>query len=33
MMDIKETTLRLSVGLESVDSLLADIRQALSDMP
>jgi O-acetylhomoserine (thiol)-lyase len=31
LMDIKETTLRLSVGLEGVDSLLADIRQALSD--
>ena len=30
-MGIKETTLRLSVGLESVDSLLADIRQALGD--
>ena len=29
-MDIKETTLRLSVGLESVESLLDDIRQALS---
>ncbi len=29
LMQIKETTLRLSVGLESVDSLLADIRQAM----
>ena len=29
-MDIKETTLRLSVGLESVESLLDDIRQALN---
>lgn len=28
-MGIKETTLRLSVGLESVDSLLLDIKQAL----
>lgn len=28
-MGIKETTLRLSVGLESVDSLLFDIKQAL----
>lgn len=28
-MGIKETTLRLSVGLESVDDLLGDIRQAL----
>lgn len=29
-MDIKETTLRLSVGLESVESLLDDIQQALN---
>ncbi len=29
LMDIKESTLRLSVGLESVDTLLADIRQAM----
>ncbi|MEN6588171.1 MAG: PLP-dependent transferase, partial [Proteiniphilum sp.] len=28
-MGIKETTLRLSVGLESVDDLLDDIRQAV----
>ncbi|MDR2816559.1 MAG: PLP-dependent transferase [Proteiniphilum sp.] len=28
-MNVKETTIRLSVGLESVDSLLEDIRQAL----
>ncbi|WP_298648709.1 PLP-dependent transferase [uncultured Proteiniphilum sp.] len=30
MMDVKETTIRLSVGLESVDSLFGDIRQALA---
>lgn len=29
-MDIKETTIRLSVGLEDVDDLFDDIRQALS---
>lgn len=29
-MNVKETTIRLSVGLESVDSLLEDIRQALA---
>lgn len=28
-MNVKETTIRLSVGLESVDSLFEDIRQAL----
>jgi O-acetylhomoserine (thiol)-lyase len=28
-MGIKETTLRLSVGLESVDSIFSDIKQAL----
>lgn len=28
-MDIKETTIRLSVGLEDVDDLFDDIRQAL----
>lgn len=30
-MGIKETTLRLSVGLESVDDLLKDIRQAIGN--
>lgn len=30
MMHVKETTIRLSVGLESVDSLFEDIRQALA---
>ena len=29
MMNVKETTIRLSVGLESVDRLFEDIRQAL----
>ena len=29
-MDVSQKTIRLSVGLESVDDLLADIRQALS---
>ena len=28
-MDIKETTIRLSIGLEDVDDLFDDIRQAL----
>ncbi|MBF6628858.1 MAG: O-acetylhomoserine aminocarboxypropyltransferase/cysteine synthase [Proteiniphilum sp.] len=28
-MDVKETTIRLSVGLESVDAIFEDIRQAL----
>lgn len=30
-MDVKETTIRLSIGLEDIDDLLADIRQALGD--
>ena len=29
MLGVKETTLRLSVGLESVDALYNDIKQAL----
>jgi O-acetylhomoserine (thiol)-lyase len=31
IMGIKETTLRLSVGLESVDALFNDIKQALEN--
>lgn len=30
-MDVRQTTIRLSVGLENVDDLLADIEQGLSD--
>jgi O-acetylhomoserine (thiol)-lyase len=30
--DVKETTLRLSVGLESVDTLFDDIKQALENI-
>lgn len=30
-MDVRQTTIRLSVGLEAVDDLIADIQQALHD--
>ncbi|MBO6188920.1 MAG: O-acetylhomoserine aminocarboxypropyltransferase/cysteine synthase, partial [Prevotella sp.] len=30
-MDVRQTTIRLSVGLEDADDLLADIQQALQD--
>jgi cystathionine beta-lyase/cystathionine gamma-synthase len=30
-MDVRQTTIRLSVGLEAVDDLLEDIQQALGD--
>ncbi|MBQ7419937.1 MAG: O-acetylhomoserine aminocarboxypropyltransferase/cysteine synthase [Prevotella sp.] len=30
-MDVRQTTVRLSIGLEDVDDLLADIQQALQD--
>ena len=32
-MDVRDTTIRLSVGLEDVDDIFEDIRQAVEAIP